>query len=240
MKRTLLGIGLLAVGAAVFFSGRRRRRQSGHWGFEGTAGDQDAKQPGTMFVGVAGERVELEAASLVVIRGAHDKINVHAGDEPHVVASATGVTDTSGVLHVRRDGDTLFLMVHPRCKLDVAVPRGTAIRLQVAHSSSTISGVDGVEVLSAKGSLTLRDVGGHVNIQSAKEEIDVELSTERETSAVDVMMAKGRFALTVPAARGGVYRVDAVTTTLSAPPSVEGGVPVHVRAAKSDVAIRAA
>ena len=241
MKRTLLGIGLLVVGAAVFFSGRRRRRQSGRWDFGGRPGDTgDAGSPGGMFVGATGERLELEPAPLVVIRGAHDEINVHAGDGPHVVVSATGDTDMTGVLHVRRDDDTLFLMVHPRCKLDVALPRGTAVRLQVAKSRSTISGVDGVEVLSAKGSLTLRDVGGRVSIHSAVEEIDVELSARRETSAVDVRMAKGRFALTVPAARGGVYRVDAAKTRLSAPPSVEGGVPVHVRAAKSDVLIRAA
>jgi hypothetical protein len=241
MKRTLLGIGLLAAGAAIFLSGRRRRRRSGRWDFGRARGEgSDSASPGGTFIGVAGERLELEPASLVVIRGAHDEVNVNVGDEPHVVVSANGNTDVTGVLHVRRDDDTLFLMVHPRCKVDVTVPPGTAVRLQVAKSRSTISGVDGVEVFSAKGSLTLRDVAGHVRIHSAMEDIDVELSAQRETSAVDVMMAKGKFALTVPAARGGVYRVDAAKTTLSAPPSVDGGVPVHVRAAKSDVSIRAA
>jgi len=241
MKRTLLGIGLLAAGAAIFLSGRRRRGRSGRWDFGRPRGEgSDAASAGGTFIGASGERLELEPAPLVVIRGAHDDVNVTVGDEPHVVVSATGDTDVTGAVHVRRDGDTLFLMIHPRCRVDVAVPRGTAVRLQVAKSRSTVSGVDGVEVLSAKGSLTLRDVGGHVRIRSAMEEIDVELSTQRETSAVDVMMAKGKFALTVPAARGGIYRVDAAKTTLSAPPSVAGGVPVRVRAAKSDVLIRAA
>jgi hypothetical protein len=241
-QRTMVGVGLVAAGAALWIGGRfgRARRRAG-----ATFGS----------LGIAGQRLELEAAPLLVIRGAHDEVNVVAGDGPHVVVHAMN-RDLTRVVHVRRGDDdanddevgddeivrsrALLLMVHPRSRIDVTVPRGTAVRLEVAKSRSALSGIDDVDVRSAKCSLTLRDVAGTVRIISAKDDIEVELSSERKTRAVDVTVAKGRFALTVPAARGGVYRVNAAKTTLSAPPSVEGGVPVRVRAARSAVLIRAA
>ena len=203
--------------------------------------DHAAGAQADAVTGLAGERLELEPEPLLVIQGAYDVVNVTAGDGPRVVASAAGETSAvTNVLRAQRAGGALVLQLHPRCTLDVTVPRGTAVRLRVAKSRSSVAGVDDVDVFSAKGSLRLHDVGGRVRIRSAKEDIEVALSAQRETRDVSVMMAKGKFVLTVPAARGGVYRVDAAKTHVSVPPSVEGGVPVRVRAARSEIAIRAA
>jgi hypothetical protein len=145
-------------------------------------------------------------------------------------------------VHVRRahDGSKVVLRLHPRRRVDVAVPRGTAVRLRMAKSRGSVQGIDDVDVVCAKARVDLRDVAGTVRVRSAKSAIDIELARDRETRSVDVAIAKVRFALGLPAARGGAYDLRAAKSRVSAPPSVEGGIPIRVRAAVSHVAIRAA
>ncbi|MDB5026826.1 MAG: hypothetical protein JWO66_515, partial [Candidatus Eremiobacteraeota bacterium] len=79
-----------------------------------------------------------------------------------------------------------------------------------------------------------------IHVRCAKASIEIDLARERETRSVDAEMAKTRFELDLPVARGGVYRIENARGNVSSPASVEGGVPVRIRAAKADVVIRAA
>jgi hypothetical protein len=122
----------------------------------------------------------------------------------------------------------------------VRAPEGTAVRVQSAKTRVTLEGLDDVDVLSAKGRIVMRDVAGTVRVRSAAESIDLTLSSARETRSVDVQIARVAFSLVVPAARGGDYRFDTVRSRVSAPPPVEGGIPIRIQGARAEVAIRAA
>lgn len=217
-----VGLGLVAAGMALIFGAARRHRRA---------------EPC-----LDGTEVEIDAAPRLVILGAVNDVNIVAGEGPRIRARVLDGPSAAGAVFLRRsdDGRQVHLNLHPRCRVDVAVPRGTAVRLQLAKSSVVATGIDDVDVLSAKGSLLLRDVGGTIRIRSAQESVDIDLSRERETCSVDVQIAKTRFALCLPASRGGKYRIESAKTSVTAPPSVEGGIPITVRAARAQVAIRAA
>ena len=226
-QRILVGLALLA-GAAIVARGLRkdRRRQR-----------RRRRAPGG-----PGVQTQVDAARLLVIRGAFDNVSVRAGDGPGIGIHAFGVASLENALCVHRDDDRgrVTLQLHPRRRVDVTVPRGTGVRLELAKSSGRIQGVDDVDVRCAKVRVALADVGGAIRVRGAKGEFDVGLSRDRETRSVDVDLAKARFWLDLPAGRGGAYSIEAAKASVSAPPSVEGGIPVHIRAAKARIAIHAA
>lgn len=230
MQRTLVGLGLVALGVVVLGAGRAREgSRSRSWG---------GAQAG-------GASVELYAAPLLRIRGAHDDVVVGRSDGPRVVVSVPGAVDLREGAFARRvegeDGEIEVVVdVHPRRRVEVGVPHGTAVRLMFAKSRIDVHGVDDVDVRTAKSEVKLRDVGGTVRIRSAKDSVGVVLSGERETRAVDVLVAKSALSLELPAARGGAFSISSAKSSVTAPPSTEGGVPVELQAAKSNVVVRAA
>ena len=189
-----------------------------------------------------GVETEVDAARLLVIRGAFDRVNVRAGDGPRIGIHAFGVAGLENAMFVRRDDERgrVILNLHPRRRVDVTVPRGTAVRLELAKGIGRIDGVDDVDVRCAKVRVALADVGGAVRVRGAKGIFDVGLSNERETRSVDVEVAKARFSLDLPAGRAGAYTIQAAKASVTVPPSVEGGIPVNIRAAKARIAIHAA
>ena len=222
-QRILVGLALVA-GAAIVARALRseRRRQRAPDG--------------------PGVETEVDAARLLVIRGAFDRVNVRAGDGPRIGIHAFGVSGLENAMFVRRDAERgrVVLNLHPRRRVDVTVPRGTAVRLELAKGIGRIDGVDDVDVRCAKVRVALADVGGAVRVRGAKGIFDVGLSNERETRSVDVEVAKVRLSLDLPTGRGGVYTIQTAKASVSAPPSVEGGIPVSIRAAKARIAIHAA
>jgi hypothetical protein len=54
-----------------------------------------------------------------------------------------------------------------------------------------------------------------------------------------MLVGVGLIALTVPAARGGDYRISAAECSVAPPPPVEGGISVKVHGARSKIAIGA-
>ena len=189
-----------------------------------------------------GVETEVDAARLLVIRGAFDRVNVRAGDGPRIGIHAFGVAGLENAMFVRRDDERgrVILNLHPRRRVDVTVPHGTGVRLELAKGIGRIDGVDDVDVRCAKVRVALADVGGAVRVRGAKGIFDVGLSNERETRSVDVEVAKARLSLDLPTGRGGVYTIQTAKASVSAPPSVEGGIPVGIRAAKARVTIHAA
>lgn len=190
----------------------------------------------------SGVASEIDAAPLVVIRGAFDDVTVSATDGPRVELSAYGPGALDEIVGIRRaaDGSRLTLDVAPRRRLDVYVPRGTALRLRVAKSSTAVFGIDNVDVVCAKSTVGLHDVGGRIRVRAAKTAIDVDLARDRETRSVDASIAKSRFDLALPPKRGGRYDVDAAKSRLRLPASVEDGIPIAVRAARAAIDIHAA
>ncbi|MBV8748109.1 MAG: hypothetical protein JO103_00185 [Candidatus Eremiobacteraeota bacterium] len=231
MKQRNLGpvLAALAVGAAFVLatSSRRRREGAGSWDEAEAGGARAAAQ--------------IDAAPLVEVRGAFDEVVVSAGAGPGIELTGFGVEQIADAVEVRRDEDgrRVVLEVRPRRRLDVFVPPGTALRLEMAQSHGVVYGVDDVDVRCARSRVELRDVAGTIRVQSAKAEVDVDLARDRETRSVDVDVAKSRFALAVPASRGGAYRVETAKSGVTVPPSVEGGIPIAVRAARALVAISA-
>jgi len=227
-KRMLVGLALLAAGAGLVASAAGRER----------------RHAGPFARGAWGDMTDFDPAALVVIRSAFGEVNVVSGDVSRIALRVRENTAPGNAVHARRAGDAsrsaLVLNVHPRSCVDVTVPRGTAVRIEAAKTLIDLTGLDGVDVVSAKGSIAMRDVAGAVRIRSAGETIDVGLSRDRETRSVDIDIARASFSLAVPASRGGRYRIQSARSTVSAPPSVEGGIPVRVRAARAQVAIRAA
>ena len=221
-------LGLLAIGAGIVASASRRGRRVSPFLREDSQG-------------IGAPEAEFDAAPLVVILCAFGAVKVAAGDGPRVVVRTADQAPLGDAVHDRLAGDgSLHLDVFPRRNIHVTVPRGTAVRVQSAKAQVTVTGVDDVEVRSAKGSINLRDVGGAVRVRSASDMIDVRLSRERETRSVDVGIAKAMFSLSILASRGGSYRIESAKSLVSAPPSVDGGIPVRIRAARAQIAIRAA
>jgi hypothetical protein len=223
-QRVLVGLALAAIGvgvmAAALRSERGRRRAPNGPGAE----------------------TEVDAAPLLVIRGAFDDVRVRAGDGPRIGIHAFGVAGIEDAVRVRRADDRgrVILSLHPRRRVDVTVPRGTAVRLRLAKGSGRVNGVDDVDLRCAKARVALNDVAGTIRVRAAKGVFDVGLSNERETRSVDIAIAKARLSLDLPAGRGGAYTIEAAQASVTAPPSVEGGIPVAIRAAKARVSIHAA
>jgi hypothetical protein len=234
-QRTLVGLALIVAGAAIVSGIGAARRERARWDGDDWP-DRDWVHDGT-----SNETEEVESAPVLVIRGALDVVNLTASDGPRIGVTASG-NGLGDALQVRRadDGSKVVFNLRPRRRVDIAVPRGTAVRLRFAKSRGTVEGLDDIDVRCAKARFDLRDVAGTVRVRSAKSAIDVQLANDRETGAVDVAIAKVRFSLGLPASRGGVYDVRAAKSRVSSPASVEGGIPVRVRAAVSRVSISAA
>jgi len=254
-QRMLVGVGLIAAGIGfVAGAGRRgpRRRHSfsgplitGPLIEEPLIPDRMFSEPllGATSTVDQGSRVELDAVPQLVLRGAFNEVTVVAGEGPGIVVAAPDLADGMPAAFTRKtevaEPRVTVVDLVPRRRVHVQAPLGTAVRLDFAKSRIAVTGLDDVVVRSAKGTAVLRDVAGRVQLHCASDAIDVELSRERETRAVDVMIAKCRFALTVPAARGGDYRISAAGCSVAAPPPVEGGIPVKVRGARSNITISA-
>ena len=228
-QRTVVGLGLVALGMVVLGTSWRKR-SAGSW----TAEEALWCEGG----------VELEAAPVVTMRGAFNDVSVVRGDGPRVLVDLSDGVNGPGVFARRVDdedgGPAIVVDVHPRRRVQLSVPTGTAVRLMFAKSRIGVDGIDDVEVFTAKSEISLHEVAGTVRIRSAKDRLDVALAAQRETRAVDVTMAKSSLELGVPAARGAAFRIRAAKSRVTAPPSAEGGIPVKLRAAKSTVVVRAA
>jgi len=226
----LVGLALAAVGAGLVASSRGRRRRF----------DPDASWGTEQFH----DATEFDAAPVVEIRSAFGEVRVVAGDGPGIGVRSIDVEGAGHAVRGRRSdderGDVLRLDVHPRSSVEVTVPHGTAVRMLSAKTSIVLTGIDDVDVRSAKGTIAMRDVAGTVRVRSASEMVDLRLSRERETRSVDVEIAKALFSLAVPAARGGAYRILTAKSRVNVPPSVEGGIPIRIRGARAEIAVRAA
>src|SRR5581483_6880842 len=177
--------------------------------------------------GGASATLAIDPAPLVVVNGAFDDVTISPGSGPSVSVVAFGVRDASEAVRCERDDQRgrVVLSVRPGRRLDVFVPPGVAVRLCVAKSRSAVYGVDDVDVRCAKSAIHLHDVA---------------LARARATRSVDAEVAKGRVAIAVPSTPGGVYDVRSAKGHVDVPGSVEGGIPVKIRAAKASVAVRAA
>ena len=249
-QRMLVGLGLISVG--IGFVVAAGRRSGGRYSFTGPPVGEplipdrafSESLLGAASVVGPGSRVELDAAPLLVLRGAFNEVTLIAGDGPRIVVATPHRADGMPAAFTRgtegAEPPVRVIDFIPRRRVEVQAPFGTAVRLDFAKSRIAVTGLDDVDVRSAKGNIVLRDVAGTVQLQSAKDSIDIELSRERATRAVDVMIAKSDFSLTVPATRGGEYRISVANSSVAAPPSRQGGIPVTVQGARSSVAIRAA
>ncbi|HZO94536.1 MAG TPA: hypothetical protein VFB22_12345 [Candidatus Baltobacteraceae bacterium] len=220
-----VGIGLAAL--ALGLLGRRARSRDAEAAGEG---------------GGASATLAIDPAPLVVVNGAFDDVTISPGSGPSVSVVAFGVRDASEAVRCERDDQRgrVVLSVRPGRRLDVFVPPGVAVRLCVAKSRSAVYGVDDVDVRCAKSAIHLHDVAGTVRLRCAKTRADVVLARDRATRSVDAEVAKGRVAIAVPSTPGGVYDVRSAKGHVDVPGSVEGGIPVKIRAAKASVAVRAA
>jgi hypothetical protein len=254
-QRTLIGLGLIAVGLG-FVAGSSRRGPYGRRFFAGPLfeeplipepffGGPPFGEPwfGEPHAAAPKTRAEFEAVPLLVLRGAFNGVTIVAGDGPQIVVSCPAAANGVDGFFSRRvetdDRAGVVVDVHPRTAIHVTVPRGTAVQLKFDKSRIAVTGVDDVDVHSVKGRLVLRDLAGAVRINSVMDSVLTELSHERETRSVEVSAVKSTFSLAVPAARGGDYRITAANSGVTAPPSAEGGIPVTVRAARSKIAITA-
>jgi hypothetical protein len=247
-QRMLVGLGLIAVGLGVVAGSGRRHSRERHF-FTGPLLEEPLiREPlfsGPLFGGASvlgqGSKVELDAVPLLVLRGAFNQVTVVAGDGPRIVVTVPDGGDFMPAAFTRKveaaEPRATVVDLVPRRRVEVQAPLGTALRLKFAKSRIDVTGLDDVDVHSAKGRITLRNVAGTLRINSAADSVDVELSHERETRSVDATMAKSGFALTVPASRGGDYRISVANSSVAAPPSVEGGIPITVRGARSKIAI---
>jgi hypothetical protein len=261
-QRMLVGWGLVALGMIVLGTPRRKGHgerpagdlwSDGEWG-DGWWGDGGWGDgwwgDGGWADGWADESswqagsVELDAAPVLKVRGTLNDVSVVRADGPRIVVSAPDAADGYAGFFARRvedrDGPAVIVDVHPRRRVELRVPSGTAVQLMFAKSRIEVDGIDDVDVFSAKSEVTLNEVAGTVRIRSAKDRLGVALAAERETRAVDVSLAKSSLELDVPAARGGAFRIRAAKSSVTAPPSTAGGVPVKVLAARSNVVVRAA
>lgn len=229
-KRALVGAALLAV--AVLARAARRRSRRTPWG-----------QRWGSYDGLPLRNVELEAAPVVKVRGAMSDVAVVRGTGERVVIGGSGVSGAQPVSARRVEDDAgpaVVVDVQPRQRVEIQVPMGTAVRLAFSKSRVRVAGVDDVDVRCAKSQVTLQDVGGSVRVRGAKDSVEIALSGDRPTRTVDVAVAKCHLALDVPASRGGSYDVTAAKCVVTVPTSVDGGVPVRLRGAKSNLVVRAA
>jgi hypothetical protein len=241
-QRTLVGLGL-ALGMVVLGALRRKARGE-RWSGEPWTDDESSGRVWTDEALWRDGTVELDAAPVVKVRGAFNDVSIVRGDGPRVVVDVPDAGDGHGVFARRVEdedgGPAVVVDLHPRRRVELSVPAGSALRLMFAKSRIEVDGIDDVDVFTAKSDVTLHEVAGRVRIRSAKDRLGVALAADRETRGVEVTMAKSSLELDVPAARGGVYRIRAAKSSVTAPPSAEGGIPVKVRAARSNVVVRAA
>ena len=249
-QRMVVGLGLIAVGIGFVAGAGRRRSHERHF-FKGPFIEEplmrDPMFGWPLFGGAGvvsqGSKVELDAVPLLVLRGALNDVTVVAADGPRIVLTAPDLADGMPAAFTRKadvaEPRATVVDLVPKRRVEVQAPLGTGVQLKFAKSRIAVTGLDDVDVHSAKGNIVLRNVAGAVQIHSAKDSIEVDLSHERETRAVDVMIAKSDFSLTVPATRGGDYRISVANSSVAAPPPTQGGIPVTVHGARSRIAISA-
>jgi hypothetical protein len=184
----------------------------------------------------------IDAAPLVVVRAARGVITIASTEGAHVEVSSPGAREFDDAVETSRedDGACLILEAQPRRALRILVPKGSALRLEVARSSVRVNGLSDVDVRCARSSVTLRDVAGAVAVHSARAAVKVDLAHDRPTRSVDVSAARSALSLVLPPDRGGSYDVRAARSSVVHPEPVVDGIPFVVEAARASVAIRTA
>jgi hypothetical protein len=220
----------IAIGAAAAIAilSRPKRRRGGTEG----AASEDAFE--TSF--------PIDAAPLIVVRGARAAITIGPTDDEHAEVRSPGARELADAVDVSRedDGACLILDVRPRSALQIFVPKGSALRIEVARSAVRVTGVSDVDVHCTRSSVTLLDVAGAVAVDSARGAVKVDLAHDRRTRSVDVSATRSALFLVLPPDRGGSYDVRAARSSIVHPPPVADGIPFVVQAARASVAIRAA
>jgi hypothetical protein len=220
----------IAIGAvaAIAIMSRSRRRRGG----AESVGSADAFE--TSF--------PMDAAPLVVVRGARSAITIASTEGTRVEVSGPGVRELGDAVETSRedDGACLILEAQPRRALRILVPKGCALRVEVARSSVRVDGLNEVDVRCSRSSVTLRDVAGVVAIDSARAAVKVELASDRQTRSVHVSATSSALYLVLPPDLGGSYDVRAARSSVIHPPPVADGIPFVVQAARASVVIRAA
>lgn len=122
---------------------------------------------------VSGERLELRNAwgDIRLSRSQDDRLRVKARKRVWAATAADATREAEALsVQPRREGSTVYLGVRRvegrvRVDMDVLVPDGVAVVLDVAKGDVRVEGLHGqVEVHVARGDVTLRDVDGDVHL----------------------------------------------------------------------------
>jgi len=122
---------------------------------------------------VSGERLELRNAwgDIRLSRSEDDRLRVKARKRVWAATAADATREAEALsVQPRREGSTVYLGVRRvegrvRVDMDVLVPDGVAVVLDVAKGDVRVEGLHGrVEVHVARGDVTLRDVDGDVHL----------------------------------------------------------------------------
>ena len=122
---------------------------------------------------VSGERLELRNAwgDIRLSRSQDDRLRVKARKRVWAATAADATREAEALsVQPRREGSTVYVGVRRvegrvRVDMDVLVPDGVAVVLDVAKGDVRVEGLHGrVEVHVARGDVTLRDVDGDVHL----------------------------------------------------------------------------
>jgi len=122
---------------------------------------------------VSGERLELRNAwgDIRLSRSEDDRLRVKARKRVWAATAADATREAEALsVQPRREGSTVYVGVRRvegrvRVDMDVLVPDGVAVVLDVAKGDVRVEGLHGrVEVHVARGDVTLRDVDGDVHL----------------------------------------------------------------------------